>query len=305
MKKAELLEYFHENILKQGHYYTYQNIPQQIGNALYLYGDNHDFDIVIFIDLSEECDGSQGVIMTTQGIYFQFQQKGYIAYDDIQSLSLQMHRHQEKIGKIQTSKQAFQFHDNVIDIEKALTALSEFINMDIELSMNIYEKIEYYINIVLHDIENNEYEDLKLTTIHQQQIKELYENLHIIQSLDDENYQFELKTLCQQALQFFEELELDSDEIDELMLIQEQLIQKEEQSFDQAKQYYDDMIHKYQQGDTKMFDQLKGMMNMLGIHEEDFKNKTPEEMNQYIDDLCARFGISRSQVDQLVSRFQK
>lgn len=305
MNKDDILTYIDKDIIKQGHYYTYQNIPRQIGNAIYLYGHYNVFDIVIFIDFTQECDGSQGMIVTPDGIYFQLEQKGYFAFQDIQSLSLERHRHQKKKGTIQTSTNQYQINDDMIDIEKLIFALSSLTNIDVDFIMTKHEFIEYYITIVLHDIENDEYENVELSPQQSKQIKEFYENLHIIQSLDDENYQYELETLCQQALQFFDELELDSDEIDSLITIQEELQQKEDQAFDQAKQYYDDMMHQYQQGDTKMYDQLKSMMNMLGINEEDFKNKSPEEMNQYIDDLCARFGISRSQIDKLAKRFQK
>lgn len=305
MNKEDILAYINDTIMRQGQYYTYQNIPPQIGNAIYLYGHDQIYDIVIFMDLSQECDGSLGIIITSNYLYFQLKQKGYFAFQDIQSLSLEMHRHQERKGVIQTTTHTYQFDDQMIDVKAFLLAISTLTNIDINMVMTQHEKIEYNILMILHDIENDEYEDLEITDLQYQKMKEFYDNINIIQSLDDENYQYELETLCQQALQFFYELELDSDEIDDLIKIQKELHHKEDQSFEQAKQYYDDMMHQYQQGDTKMFDQLRSMMNMLGIHEDDFKDKSPEEMNQYIDDLCNRFGISRSQIDKLIEKFQK
>lgn len=305
MNKEELLTYFNEDIINKGHYYTYQNIPRQIGNAIYLYGSYTVFDIIVFIDLSQECDGSLGMIITPEGIYFQLNQKGYLPFQDIQNLSLEKHRQQDKKAIIRTSTANYQLNDEYIDIEKFISNLSALTNISVDLVMTKHELIEHYITLVLHDLENDEYEDVELTDQQLKQMKELYENIHIIQSLDEQNYQYELETLLNQAIQFFDELELDSDEIDNLIHIQEELQQKQDQAFDQAKQYYDDMMHQYQQGNTKMYDQLKSMMNMLGINEDELKNKSPEEMNQYIDNLCARFGISRSQIDKFTKRFQK
>ena len=142
--------------------------------------------------------------------------------------------------------------------------------------------------------------------LEEKQIEELYQELDIINTLDDENYQFELKKLCPKALQFFDNLELDSDEIDILLGVQEEFNkenQKDDQMFDHAKKYYDDMMNKYKHGDSSMFDQLQNMMRNLGINPDDLKGKSPEELNQYIDDLCDRFHISRSQLDSLINKF--
>ena len=43
-----------------------------------------------------------------------------------------------------------------------------------------------------------------------------------------------------------------------------------------AKKYYDDMMNKYNNGDSSMFDQVKSMMHGLGINEKDMENKSPE-----------------------------
>ncbi len=64
-------------------------------------------------------------------------------------------------------------------------------------------------------------------------------------------------------------------------------------------------MNHYQQGNPQIFKQVKSMMNMLGIHEDDLKNKSPYELNQYIEELCQRFGVSKSQVENLAKKFQK
>lgn len=45
--------------------------------------------------------------------------------------------------------------------------------------------------------------------------------------------------------------------------------------------------------------------NMTGIDPESIKDKSPEELNQMLDDLCDRFNISKDQLMQLASKFKK
>ena len=44
-------------------------------------------------------------------------------------------------------------------------------------------------------------------------------------------------------------------------------------------------------------------MKALGINEEELKGKSPAELNQYIEDLCTRFGVSKSQIEKLSKKF--
>ncbi len=305
MNKDDLLLYINEGVIKTGQYYTYHTIPSQIGNAIYLYGNNQILDIVIFIDTSIEQNGSMGMIINLDNIYFQFNQKGCIELKNISSLILEKHRHQKQVGRIKDHQQEYLIDDENINIENFMNALSYLCHIEIELQMSIHEKIEHYIQYILQDIENNNYEDLELTSQQNNQIHEFYQNLDIIQTLDDENYQYELEILCQQALDFFDELQLDSEEIDILIDIQNQINQKKEQDFSNQQKYYDDIMNHYQQGNPQIFKQVKSMMNMLGIHEDDLKNKSPDELNQYIEELCQRFGVSKSQVENLAKKFQK
>ncbi len=170
-----------------------------------------------------------------------------------------------------------------------------------------HEKVIYYTTIVLNDLLNDEYEDIVLSNQQQQRIQEFFYNFELINKLDQENYDLEVELLCNQALDFFDELELDSEEIDVLLELQKQFEEKKQQEdemLEGAKKYYDDMMNKYNNGDSSMFDQVKNMMHGLGINEKDMENKSPEELNQYIEDLCTRFGISKSQIEALAKKFK-
>lgn len=45
-------------------------------------------------------------------------------------------------------------------------------------------------------------------------------------------------------------------------------------------------------------------MKTLGIDEQDLEGKSPAELNQYIENLCSRFGISKSQIEKLSKKFK-
>ena len=46
MDKKDILFYFDQDIITKGRYYTYENLPSQISQAIYLYGDSDIQDIV-------------------------------------------------------------------------------------------------------------------------------------------------------------------------------------------------------------------------------------------------------------------
>ena len=169
--------------------------------------------------------------------------------------------------------------------------------------MTNHEKVAYYVPIVLQDLENDEYEDIELTLIEKNKIQEFYQDLSMIEQLDDENYQYELVNLCHQALAFFDDLGLDSDEIDELEKVEAVFNQadlEEEQKIENAKKFYDDMMDKYRHGDSEMYDRVKGIMNQFGIDENELTGKSTEEIE---DILCSKFGISKSMMEKLVRKF--
>lgn len=298
---------FNKNLVKKGKLYLSSQLPIQISNAIYTYGSNQINEIIAFIDTTDEQDGSYGMIITPDHIYYQFDHQEEFAYQDIISLSLEKHRHQNHpLATIETKSKTIILENSDIDEETFLQYLSEQTKINIKMILNLSEKIDYYVSQVLKDVQNDIYEDLHLTYNQIKQLEEFIQELDIIHQLDDENYQYELQLLCPKALAFFDELELDSDEIDILEDIQKQLEEKGNQDdamFEKAQKYYDDMMNKYKQGDTSMFDQMKGTMDRLGINLDEMKGKSPEELNQYINELCQRFGISRSQLDKMTKKF--
>lgn len=118
--------------------------------------------------------------------------------------------------------------------------------------------------------------------------------------MNEEDYQYELEVLCPQALQFFDELELDSEEIDILIDIYQNINNGQDHQFDQAKSYYDDLMNKYRQGDPQTMDQVQSVLSMLGINEEELRGKSQEEIQEYLYSICDRFGVSRSVLEKMI-----
>ena len=75
------------------------------------------------------------------------------------------------------------------------------------------------------------------------------------------------------------------------------------QQVNESEKYYDDLMNKYLNGDPNTINQMKNVMKNLGLDENSLKDKSPDEINQYIDNLCNSFGISREQVDNLAKKF--
>ena len=120
------------------------------------------------------------------------------------------------------------------------------------------------------------------------------------------DYQDECRSLCRYCLDFFESLGLDSDEIDALNEAQsffDQQDSHENQQLEGAKRWVDEMMSNYQNGDTGMYDQMKSTMESLGIDEERLKNMSNEEVDQYVKEVCKKFGISQSLFDKLNDKF--
>lgn len=291
MEKEKLLSYIDNVFRCERGYYNYTNIPSTIGNAIYLFGRNDIRDIVAFIDLSDSLDGSKGIIFTEDSLYFDLNQKAYFQYKEIKQLKIKKDRNDFK-GYI---------NDILIDYEYIqenlfIQLLSYITDISIIAEMNDSEKIAYYIPVILDDIKDDIYEDVVLTNDQYQTLKELYDEIDTIHQYKDNTYYLELESVCKKALDFFNELQIDSDEIDELERIYLKKTEEKDQAFDHAKAYYDEMMHNYQNGDTKMFDQMKTTMKMLGIKEEDIIGKTPDEIEDY---LCQKFGISKEQLQAM------
>lgn len=303
MNKEKILTFIDKDFTTKGTIY-FENIPSQIGNAIYNFGSNDIKDIIAFIDCSVNLDGSLGLIITSEKIYFQLDMRGSFSYQDIIKLEL---NNSKATALVTTKDNQYAFNNNFLNEKRFIKLLATVTNLEIDMILTNHEKVAYYIPIILKDLLNDEYEDILLTDQQQKKINDFFQDLELINKLNQDNYQIELELICTQALNFFNELELDSDEIDILIELQEQFNERkkqEDQMFDGAKQYYDDMMNKYQEGDTTMFSQMKGMMQNLGINENELEGKSPAESNQYLEDLCARFGISKSQVENLAKKFK-
>ncbi len=279
MDKVELIQSLN---IKKGHVYLQNQLPAQISNAIYQYGSSEDYHVILYVDLSTDLDGSKGLIFTEDNLYFQLTKSGMINYHDIQSITLKKKRKQFFV-KIQTMDKYYTFSDAIFDIEQFCSVLSKLAAVEVSYDLSLHEKVLYDISLVLSDIENNEYEDLELDEIESNQLDTLKNDIQGIYELDDQAYILEIELLLSRALEFFNQLGLDSDEIDDLTSIREQFNQKQNQAFEQA----------------------KSMASNMGVDMDSLKNKSPEELNQMVDDLCDKFHISRNQVETLAKKFMK
>lgn len=305
MEKEIILENLDESIVNEATFYSQQNIPSQISQALYLYGSTTDYQVLRFIDASG--DGSKGMIFTDQGIYFCFKEPHFFLYEDIEKLILVKKEETfDFYAKIKTKTSTFVFKNNYLNLKEFIECLSGILEMSISYEMSAYEKVEYFVPLVLDDLKEDVYEDLELTKQQYQQIKDIEHELEMAKELKDLDYQDECRSLCRYCLDFFESLGLDSDEIEALNEAQsffDQQDSQENQQLEGAKRWVDEMMSNYQNGDTGMYDQMKSTMGNLGIDEEKLKNMSNEEVNQYVQDMCKKFGISQSLFDKLKDKF--
>lgn len=305
MEKEIILENLDESIVNEATFYSQQNIPSQISQALYLYGSTTDYQVLGFIDASG--DGSKGMIFTDQGIYFCFKEPHFFLYEDIEKLILVKKEETfDFYAKLKTKTSTFVFKNNYLNLKEFIECLSGILEMSISYEMSAYEKVEYFVPLVLDDLKEDVYEDLELTKQQYQQIKDIEHELEMAKELKDLDYQDECRSLCRYCLDFFESLGLDSDEIEALNEAQsffDQQDSQENQQLEGAKRWVDEMMSNYQNGDTGMYDQMKSTMGNLGIDEEKLKNMSNEEVNQYVQDMCKKFGISQSLFDKLKDKF--
>lgn len=305
MDKEDLLKYINEELVINGKFYSNLNIHSQISNAIYTYGDNVKY-ILGFIDASAELDGSKGVIIAPDKLCFKLGTMGVIEYSKINYLGLEKHHNNPNIKVIiKSANGSYAFSNKVINPEKLVELLSKITDIDVDMIMSDYEKVAYYVQLVLDDLKNDEYEDMELTAEQNNLINELSRELQLVENLAEEDYQYELKNICKRSLLIFDEFGLDSDEIDILIEIEEKFNQKdqeENQKIDNAKQFYDDMMSKYQQGDSEMYDRVKNIMSSLGINEADLVGKSTEEIQDF---MCEKFGISKSMFEKLAKRFNQ
>lgn len=300
MIKEMILELLNNDFINSGKIYFNNNIPIQISNAIYSFGSNDISNIIVFIDSSDNLDGSIGYIFTDNKLYSHL---GSFNYDQIIKLELEKHHNNPKISAYVTTKDnKYCFDNKHFNPEIFLKLFSKITALDIEVILNEHEKVAYYVSIVLNDLLNDEYEDIELTSQLKNKIHSFLHDLELIEKLDDFQYNDELEELCVHALNFFDELELDSEEIDTLLELKKSF-DNNKQQFNENQKYYDDLMNKYLNGDSDTISQMKNVMKNLGLDENSLKNKSPDEINQYIDNLCNSFGISRDQVDNLAKKF--
>ena len=291
MNKENLLkEIEHVFGLEKG-YYPYNRLPSTISYAIYSYGSNDIRDIICFVDLSDGLDGSQGIIFSDEGIYFDLNVQGQFKYKDITSLKLQKD-HNLYTGYINNIKVTHKY----IQGNMFMQLLSYITDINIEADMNEYEKIAYFSTCILDDLYNEQYEDVILTDEQKDKVQHFYNELDRIHQYINNDYYIGLETLCPEMVLFFDDLGLDSEEMDELYVVYENMTKKQDEAFGQAKEYYDKMMNDYRNGDKSMFDKMKQTMNMLGIKEEDFYGKSPSEVE---DMLCQKLGITKEQFEMI------
>ncbi len=294
MNNEQLLSILNDYFSNMTAYYTLSSLPMTIGNAIYSFGSNDIRTIISYIDCSKELDGSQGLIFSDTTLYYGINKVFSIEYKDIEVLELHKNRKQISI-KINNHL----LDTSSINVESLLYALSEICELDIVYKMSDSDKIAYFTSRVIEDIRNDIYEDVELTYLQDKSLNELKEELDYACTLDDVHYHNELESVCVHALKLFDELELDSEEIDELERIQSLIEANHEKTLDEAKDFYDDVMNKFNQGDTKMYDKLKRMMNMMGISEEELRGKSMDEIEEF---LCQKFNISKEMINSMKKR---
>ena len=151
MEKEIILENLDESIVNEATFYSQQNIPSQISQALYLYGSTTDYQVLGFIDASG--DGSKGMIFTDQGIYFCFKEPHFFLYEDIEKLILVKKEETfDFYAKIKTKTSTFVFKNNYLNLKEFIECLSGILEMPISYEMSAYEKVEYFVPLVLDDL---------------------------------------------------------------------------------------------------------------------------------------------------------
>lgn len=292
-----------EDIVNKAKFYDNNHLPKQLSNAMYLFGDNQDFEIIAFIDASANQDGSQGLIMTTKAAYFLFNSMDSFKYEEIRKLFLVWNSELNNFfAKIQTTNKIFVFKNDYLNLDNFIKILAQITGLTIDFEMDPYQKVMYFVPLILNDLKDDVYEDLTLTSLQLKQIKDIEHELIMIRLA----YQDEIRALCRYCLDFFEQLSLASEEIDALNQAQQFFDQKSKQEdaqLTQAKQWFDQMSKNYQQGDTQMYDQLQALMKSLGIDEEVLKNMSNEELDEYVKKMCQKFGISQSLFDKVKDCF--
>lgn len=267
-------------------YYNEAHLPPTIGQAIDAYGDQN----IQSIQLYGEIDPTHGFIVTKKGFYFCVKQPGFVSFDDLEDIIIHK-EHGKSDQLILKGAKTARFNGNEEFCEKIAQAVSELKDLPVHYDMSDVDAIYYYGGIILHDIQDDVYEDTTLTDLQEEYLHAYLEEIEENKETELQTYMMNMSLLGDKILKLVEELELDSEEIDALEAAVKRGQEKQKSMFDQAKEMYE-----------KNPDLMK---NMTGIDLEDIKNKSPEELNQMLDDLCDRFHISKDQLMQLAAKFKQ
>lgn len=262
----------------------YKDMPASIGQAIYEYGDNSITNVILYLE-----DGEHGYILTDKAFYYSFESKGSLKIADLSEVMIRQTRHQEKELILVANGVHHMFYAHNFDFRDLLDELEELKEVTITYPMNVDDRIRYLSDVILHDIKNDVYEDTVLNDLQKEKLTNYLETVAHAENLDETNYHLEMELLVDHVLDLCHELELDSEEIDALEQAGNEMHEQENKMFDS----FNDM---YAQNKDKIKD-------VTGIDMDDLKNKSPEELNSMVDDLCARFNISKDQLTELASRF--
>lgn len=262
-----------------------ESMPASIGNAIYQYGDNSITKIIQYLEVDDE----HGYILTPDAFYYAFKTKGSFLLKDLTDVMIRKVRHQEKELILVADGIHHMFYAHDFDFGDLLDALEDQKAFTITYPMALDDRILYLSDVILHDIDDDVYEDTTLNDLQKEQLNSYLETVKNAESLDDTHFHIEMELLVDHVMDLCNALELDSEEIDALAQAQEEMNQQEDQMFDSFKDMY-----------AQNKDKIK---DVTGIDMDDLQNKSPEELNSMVDDLCTRFNISKDQLTELASRF--
>lgn len=259
-----------------------KDFPATIGQAIYTYGDANIRDIVLYL----EKDGEHGIIITKDTMYCNMLSVVHIALNQIEHIQLKQERNKDDQLVIIAEGVHHLFNEDIPELIETLTSLT---GKEVEYDRNLFDTIYFNAKMILEDIRDDLYEDTVLNDTQNKQLQDYLETIDHAKTLDETNYRLEMELLVDQVMQLVEELELDSEEIDQLEEASRKMHEQEDQMFDQVKDMY-----------ANNKDTIK---SMTGIDVDDLKNKSPDELNGMLDDLCNRFNISKDQLASLAAKF--
>ena len=192
-------------------YYDEAHLPPTIGQAIDAYGDQD----IQSIQLYGEIDPTHGFIVTKKGFYFCVKQPGFVSFDDLEDIIIHK-EHGKSDQLILKGAKTARFNGNEEFCEKIAQAVSELKDLPVHYDMSDVDAIYYYGGIILHDIQDDVYEDTTLTDLQEEFLHAYLEELEENKDAELQTYMMNMSLLGDKILKLVEELELDSEEIDAL-----------------------------------------------------------------------------------------